>query len=88
MYVRAQPGRWRRSSKGNDDRTEDVTASFIKELPRRAALNAADEDRFDRRRAAATLRVTDTHIHAALDILLDDCNRLIRSRPAERRRPS
>jgi hypothetical protein len=57
------------------ERTEGVTASFIKELLRRAALNAADEEGAGEGRA---LRLTDAHLHAALDVLLDDRNRLTR----------
>ena len=61
------------------ERTEGVTASFIKELLRRSALNAADEGGGAADQAgAATLRVTDAHMHAALDILLDDRNRMTR----------
>ena len=53
-------------------RTEGVTASFIKELLRRAALEAADEDGDqDGARAGTPLRVTDAHLTAALDQLLD-----------------
>ena len=84
-------------------RTEGVTASFIKELLRRAALRAArDADAAARdadaaRDAAASdataarevdapseadddspLRVTDTHVSAALDQLLDTRNQLTR----------
>ncbi len=76
-------------------RTEGVTASFIKELLRRAALIAADaaehtapEQNPDSARAAAdkvadtaaqpSLRLTDRHLHAALDILLGDANALTR----------
>jgi hypothetical protein len=60
-------------------RTEGVTASFVKELLRRAALRAAaaeagaggdEEDR--------PLRVTDAHLNAALDQLLDTRNQLTR----------
>lgn len=69
------------------ERTEGVTAAFIKELLRRAALNAADEDGASEPGAGAdtqadaprpALRLTDAHIHAALDVLLDDRNRLTR----------
>ena len=81
------------------ERTEGVTASFIKELLRRAALNAADENgasppgpgappdadaEADANAGAVAgtarrpLRVTDAHLHAALDVLLDDRNRLTR----------
>ena len=53
-------------------RTEGVTASFIKELLRRAALEAADEDGDqDGDQADRPLRVTDAHLTAALDQLLD-----------------
>jgi hypothetical protein len=55
-------------------RTEGVTASFLKELLRRAALNAADEADG----AAAPLRVTGAHLNAALDELLDTRNQLTR----------
>ena len=51
-------------------RTEGVTASFIKELLRRAALQAADNEPAGDNRAAP-LRVTDAHLAAALDQLLD-----------------
>jgi ATP-dependent 26S proteasome regulatory subunit len=56
-------------------RTEGVTASFIKELLRRAALLAAEED------AAgdvtdAPITVTDRHLSSALDQLLDTRSRL------------
>jgi cell division protease FtsH len=69
------------------DRTEGVTASFIKELLRRAALTAADEAVARNGETVvangeavtrAPLRVTDHHLHAALDILLDDRNVLTR----------
>ena len=59
-------------------RTEGVTASFIKELLRRAALHAAEEDGPDGAPAGAPLRVTDTHMNAALDQLLDTRNALTR----------
>lgn len=48
-------------------RTEGVTASFIKELVRKAALEAARTDRGDGR-----LTVTDAHVASALDVLLDE----------------
>jgi len=58
-------------------RTEGVTASFLKELLRRAALLAAASGS-----AAdgpgARLRVTDEHLTAALDELLDSRNQLTR----------
>jgi SpoVK/Ycf46/Vps4 family AAA+-type ATPase len=51
-------------------RTEGVTASFIKELLRRAALVAAEDDR-DGGAGDRPIRVTDAHAAAALDQLLD-----------------
>lgn len=71
------------------ERTEGVTASFIKELLRRAALTAADqaaeaaealtpEATAQAAESRPPLRVTDAHLHAALDVLLDDGNRLTR----------
>jgi ATPase family associated with various cellular activities (AAA) len=51
-------------------RTEGVTASFLKELLRRAALRAAEPG------GAAPLRVTGEHMTAALDELLDTRNQL------------
>jgi hypothetical protein len=56
-------------------RTEGVTASFIKELLRRAALVAAESDP-GRADSADPLRVTDEHLGAALDQLLDTRNAL------------
>jgi hypothetical protein len=68
-------------------RTEGVTASFLKELLRRAAIYAAEDaagqgpcsaaDRGDA--AGAPLTVRDAHMNAALDELLDSRNRLTRS---------
>jgi hypothetical protein len=57
-------------------RTEGVTASFLKELLRRAALCAAADsaDSAD----TAPLRVTDEHLNGALDELLDTRNQLTR----------
>jgi ATP-dependent 26S proteasome regulatory subunit len=63
-------------------RTEGVTASFIKELLRRAALNAAEDDSTDPWPADEPLRVTDVHMTAALDQLLDTRSRLTRG-PAD-----
>lgn len=57
-------------------RTEGVTASFIKELLRRAALVAADEDQHDGVGRDEPIRVTDAHLGAALDQLLDARNAL------------
>jgi cell division protease FtsH len=59
-------------------RTEGVTASFIKELLRRAALNAAEDDSTDPWPADEPLRVTDVHMTAALDQLLDTRSSLTR----------
>src|SRR5215472_13142347 len=50
-------------------RTEGVTASFIKELLRRAALRAAEQAA--QPDGARPLRVTDAHLGSALDQLLD-----------------
>ncbi|HEV8219088.1 MAG TPA: ATP-binding protein [Streptosporangiaceae bacterium] len=59
-------------------RTEGVTASFLKELLRRAALSAADRDgpQPDGAAADGPLRVTDADMTAALDQLLDTRNQL------------
>ena len=62
-------------------RTEGVTASFIKELLRRAALLAAesaDQVTSDAGHDNQPLRVTDEHLTAALDQLLDTRNELTR----------
>jgi SpoVK/Ycf46/Vps4 family AAA+-type ATPase len=63
-------------------RTEGVTASFLKELLRRAALRAADEAgppaAGQAPGAGPPLRVTDAHLSAALDELLDAGNQLTR----------
>ncbi|HEY6278867.1 MAG TPA: ATP-binding protein [Streptosporangiaceae bacterium] len=68
-------------------RTEGVTASFMKELLRRAALRAADEtsDETGDETSDGTgdgtsgpIRVTDAHLAAALDQLLDANNQLTR----------
>jgi hypothetical protein len=63
--------------------TEGVTASFLKELLRRAAMYAAEEaaseDAAGRGDAAGrALTVTDEHMSAALDELLDSRNQLTR----------
>ena len=55
-------------------RTEGVTASFMKELLRRAALRAADEP--EPEDDGTPIRVTDAHMAAALDQLLDTRNQL------------
>jgi SpoVK/Ycf46/Vps4 family AAA+-type ATPase len=62
-------------------RTEGVTASFIKELLRRAALVAAEDDGADRQSGRPEsddepITVTDGHMSAALDQLLDTRSRL------------
>ncbi|MBO0774722.1 MAG: 26S protease regulatory subunit, partial [Actinobacteria bacterium] len=62
-------------------RTEGVTASFMKELLRRAALQAAAGDWEPGEKdvdGAGPLRVTDAHLNAALDELLDTRNELTR----------
>jgi hypothetical protein len=66
--------------------TEGVTASFLKELLRRAAMYAAEEAAGDRGdtagdrgdAAGGALTVRDTHMNAALDELLDSRNQLTR----------
>ena len=55
------------------ERTEGVTASFLKELLRRAALLAA------RRSADGPLAVTADDLDAALDELLDTRNAMTRT---------
>jgi hypothetical protein len=57
-------------------RTEGVTASFIRELLRRAALVAAESDSQADEADSAPLHVTDEHLTAALDQLLDTRNAL------------
>jgi hypothetical protein len=56
------------------DRTEGVTASFLKELLRKAALVAAAQDPD----GTGSLTVTTEHLSAALDNLLDGRNALTR----------
>jgi hypothetical protein len=56
------------------ERTEGVTASFIKELLRRAALIRADTDGAD----GDAITLTTDDLAAALDQLLDERNRLTR----------
>ena len=68
-------------------RTEGVTASFLKELLRRAAIYAAEDAAGQGPDAAAArgdtagarLAVRDAHMNAALDELLDSRNRLTRA---------
>ena len=62
---------------GTDDviaRTDGVTASFLKELLRKASLVAADHDPD----GTGTLTVTAGHLSSALDTLLDARNELTR----------
>lgn len=56
-------------------RTEGVTASFLKELLRRAAVIAADRDS----RAEGNLRVSADDLDAALEDLMDTRNQMTRS---------
>jgi hypothetical protein len=58
--------------------TEGVTASFLKELLRRAAMYAA-EDAAGPDAISAPLTVRDIHMNAALDELLDSRNQLTRA---------
>jgi hypothetical protein len=58
-------------------RTEGVTASFLKELMRRSALSAAEEVADGAN--DAPLAIEDRHLKAALDELLDDRHQLTRS---------
>jgi ATPase family associated with various cellular activities (AAA) len=76
-------------------RTEGVTASFLKELLRRAAIYAAEDaagqgpgaETSRRDAAGRSLTVTDAHMNAALDELLDSRSQLTRTllggRPAQ-----
>ena len=77
--LRLYQGNLRVSRSGRDKvvaRTEGMTAAFLKELLRRAALRAATGSAADG--ARARLRVTDEHLTAALDELLDTHNDLTR----------
>lgn len=58
------------------ERTDGVTAAFLKELLRKAALLSCEADPTDA--PDAPIRVTDTHLAAALDQLLDSRNQLTR----------
>jgi hypothetical protein len=60
-------------------RTEGVTASFLKELLRRAALYAAQDEEPGDAPADRPLRVSDAHMNAALDRLLDTRSQLTRT---------
>ena len=55
------------------ERTEGVTAAFLKELLRKAALLACEDDDSE-----GPIRVADAHLDAALDQLLDTRNQLTR----------
>jgi ATP-dependent 26S proteasome regulatory subunit len=59
------------------DRTDGVTASFLKELLRRAAVVTADRE--DAPDAADTLTVTAQDLEVALDDLLDTRNQMTRA---------
>jgi ATP-dependent 26S proteasome regulatory subunit len=56
------------------ERTEGVTAAFLKELLRKAAVLSCEEDEA----GLGPIRVTDAHLTAALDQLLDNRNQLTR----------
>jgi ATP-dependent 26S proteasome regulatory subunit len=56
------------------ERTDGVTASFLKELLRKAALLACEEDA----EGEGAIRVTDAHMSGALDQLLDSRSQLTR----------
>jgi ATP-dependent 26S proteasome regulatory subunit len=60
------------------ERTDGVTASFLKELLRKAALFAAEAGSGDDGGDDRPLRVTDAHMTAALDELLGTRNQLTR----------
>ena len=55
------------------ERTQGVTAAFLKELLRKAALLSCEADP-----TGGPIRVTDTHLNAALDQLLDTRSQLTR----------
>jgi ATP-dependent 26S proteasome regulatory subunit len=59
-------------------RTDGVTASFLKELLRRAALGAAEEAAAADAGSPAAITVEDRHLAAALDELFDDRHQLTR----------
>ena len=60
-------------------RTEGVTAAFLKELLRRAALLAAGTGPAREGNGGAPIRVTDAHLTEALDQLLDARGQLTRT---------
>ena len=55
------------------ERTEGVTAAFLKELLRKVALLSCEDEA-----GSGPIRVTDTHLEAALGQLLDGRNQLTR----------
>jgi ATP-dependent 26S proteasome regulatory subunit len=55
------------------ERTEGVTAAFLKELLRKAALLSCEDEA-----GSGPIRVTDSHLDAALDQLLDGRNQFTR----------
>ena len=61
------------------DRTDGVTASFLKELLRRAAVVAADRENHPAGSADRPLRVDADDLDAALDDLLDTRNQMTRA---------
>jgi len=61
------------------DRTDGVTASFLKELLRRAAVVAADREEQAGGGGEGALSVLDTDLTAALDELLDTRNQMTRA---------
>jgi hypothetical protein len=60
-------------------RTDGVTAAFLKELLRKAALLAAEADASADADGAGPIRVTDGHLEAALDQLLAGRSQLTRA---------
>jgi hypothetical protein len=56
------------------EQTEGVTTAFLKELLRKAAVLSCEEDEA----GEGPIRVTDAHMAAALDQLLDSRNQLTR----------
>jgi hypothetical protein len=61
------------------ERTDGVTAAFLKELLRKSALLACEDTPADAPHPAdAPIHVTDAHLNAALDQLLDTRNQLTR----------
>ncbi len=60
------------------ERTDGVTAAFLKELLRKAALLACEAEDDADGDSDGPVRVTDAHLDAALDQLLDTRNQLTR----------